>query len=199
MPQLGQGFLQPHIRLGTSKPQRRHFGRGRGAGTFSSLKPKRPGQKRIGEPLDPDRGIWSVPAMNDGRIWQREKLRLDRRHERGRIAAGEIGSADRAVEQHVATEDPAMSDKTHAAWRVARRMANLERQSAETELLTNRQLDIRRRGRIQTHSHPCAKLRQRIIQPAIERMEMDRHPRGLLHRGHADDMVDMGVRQPNRA
>ena len=84
----------------------------------ASPKPIRSRQKRIGEPLDADGGVGAVPAVHHRRVRQREKLGLDARHERRRVAAGQVGPAHRPVEEHIAAEDHALTEKADAARRV---------------------------------------------------------------------------------
>jgi hypothetical protein len=111
VPQLEQGFLQPQVLLGTGKPQRLHVGgavevvvprslpsdricptRGRPAAPpprCPTVSPKRirSGEERVGNPLDPDRGVGAMAAMQDGGIGQREEFGLDGGHENRRISA----------------------------------------------------------------------------------------------------------------
>jgi hypothetical protein len=47
----------------------------------------RSGEKRVGNPLDPDRGVGAMAAMHDGGIGQREELGLDGGHESRGIPA----------------------------------------------------------------------------------------------------------------
>lgn len=55
-----------------------------------------------------------MTAVDDGRVGQREELGLDGRHQDGGIPAGEIGSPDRSIEQHVATKESAPSEEADA-------------------------------------------------------------------------------------
>jgi hypothetical protein len=90
VPQLGQGFLHPHVSPGTGNPQRSQDGGEGGTmerwndGTMEDVsrslvptfprsllfKPIRPGEERIGQPFDADGGIRSVAAVDDGGIRQ---------------------------------------------------------------------------------------------------------------------------------
>ncbi len=75
-------------------------------------KPVRPGQERIGEPLDADGRVRTMPAVNDRRVGQREQLGLDACHEGSRVATGQVGPAYRPVEQHVAAEDHTLTHES---------------------------------------------------------------------------------------
>lgn len=82
MPQLAQGFLPPHARGRTSKPQRLQSlaGGGGEAGTrgrpptLDLLKAVDPGEERVRGPLDADGGVRSMAAVHDGAVGEGQKL-----------------------------------------------------------------------------------------------------------------------------
>ena len=96
-PQLAHGFLQPHGLGRTSAPHRRQVGRGRPLGDGDSA-----GEEGIGAALGADGGLWSMPAVHDGRIGQNEQLPLDAPDQRPEVTAGKVGAPDGALEQHIA-------------------------------------------------------------------------------------------------
>src|SRR5215217_5102904 len=129
VPQLVQGFLHPQTFSGTGNPQRLHISGSGGrrdngtlrAALFSpaahppasgypprcpavSPKPKCPGEKRIGQALDANGAVETMPTVNDGGVGQRKEFGLDGSHESGGVTSGQVGAADRAIKEHVSSE-----------------------------------------------------------------------------------------------
>src|SRR6266516_3881445 len=83
------------------------------------------GEEGVGSALASHGGFRSMPAVHDGRIRERKQLALDALKQRLEVAAGQVGSPDRALEQHVSGERRAVSLEHNAARRVARGVARM--------------------------------------------------------------------------
>src|ERR1700733_12682747 len=106
----------------------------------------RAGEKRIGQPLLADAGARTVAADEADIVAERQQLVLDRPDQRCMIAAGKVGSSDRAVEQHVADMRKAhlLVEEHHAAGRMARTMQDVEAQFADRGLVAFSEPAVRR-------------------------------------------------------
>src|SRR3954464_6782081 len=93
------------------------------------------GEKRVGHPLLPEARAGAVAADEADVIAERQQLVLDRTDQGGMAAAGQVGAADRAVEQDVADmrEAQAPIEKDDAAGRVAGAVQDLEGQLADAD------------------------------------------------------------------
>ena len=81
----------------------------------SLLRPGNSDKKRIREPLHADRGVRTVPAVNERGVGQWQKDPLQGCQQCRRVTAGEIGAADGTVEEHVSTEHGPVAHKADTA------------------------------------------------------------------------------------
>src|SRR6187551_3783882 len=77
--------------------------------------------------------------------------------------------------------------------------SHLEAVIADTEVLSSRELRMGSRRALQLHSYPGPVLRKRVVQRPVRPMQVNRSARGLVHRLHSHDMVDVGVGEPDGA
>ena len=86
-----------------------------------------------------------------------------------------------------------------ASRRVARRLVHAEAQLSHVELLTRRELAVRRRLRLDAKAEHQPLLHDGVVQKAIGGMQVDgQRAERLPHRAHARDVVDVRVGQQNR-
>ncbi len=133
-------------------------------------------------------------------IAQREDLVADRFQKLLVIAAGQIGSADRAVEQHVAEMGKALLpvDIDDMAGRMARAMENLEFMLAEGDLVALLQEAVRRDVAHAADVEHLAFGFDILEQEAIVLMRADHlDAERLPHLVGTAGMIDMAVRQPD--
>src|SRR3954468_17940607 len=104
------------------------------AGTTAS---HRPIDKRIGHALMADAGPRAMTADKTDIVAKRQQFFGDRPDQHFVAGAGQVGTADRAVEQHVADmgEAQVLVEEHHAARRMAGAMENVEGQFADADLL----------------------------------------------------------------
>src|SRR4051812_19481797 len=97
----------------------------------------RPVDERIADPFMPDARAGTMAADETDVVAERRQFFGDRPDQRGVAAAGQVGAADRAVEQYVADMGEAhfLVEEHHAARRMAGAMENVEGQFAYLDLL----------------------------------------------------------------
>ncbi len=134
-------------------------------------------------------------------VAERQQFRLDRRDQRRMAAAGQIGAADRAVEQHVADigEAHVPVEEHHAARRVPRTVKNLEGEVADlygvafVEPAVGR--DVAHAGDAEARAAAFEIVEQRLVGDV---RSLDRHAAELfLQLGRTARVIEMAVRQPD--
>src|SRR5271165_3999466 len=95
-------------------------------------------QKRIGPAFRANGRTRTVAAQEGELVSERQQLCSDRVDQRVVIAIGEIGPANRALEQHVAhqRESRRMIDENNMSRRVAWAVQNIETMRAESDRVT---------------------------------------------------------------
>src|ERR1041385_2800377 len=90
----------------------------------------------VGDPLMPDGRAGAMAADKTDVIAERQQLFGDGTDQGRMAAAGQIGAADRAVEQHVADMGEAhlLVEKHHAARRMTWAVENVKRQLTDADL-----------------------------------------------------------------
>ena len=115
-------------------------------------------------------------------------------------AAGHVGAADRAVEQHVADmgEAHVLVEEHHAARRMAGAMQDVEGQLADRDLVAFVEPAVRREIAHAGHAEARAARHHIVEQELVGDMRaLDRHLQRVAQFGGAADMVDMAMGQPD--
>lgn len=115
----------------------------------------------------------------------------------GRIAAREIYPTHRLTKQDVATEHHPVPDETDAARRVPRGMPHLKLEPPHCEVVVVMKIVVRGGYGLSAQAEPRRLLGNVVVQLPVVGMEIDRRSGGLLDGGHAGDVVDVGVGQPD--
>ena len=139
-----------------------------------------------------------MAAVHDGGIGERKQLALDAPHQRVEIAAREIGTPDRAGEQHVSREHHALAHQAHAPGRVPRGVTDREPELPDLDRVPGGQRPVGGRRRVDRHSEREPLLHGVIVQLAVRRMQVDGRRRFLSHAQDPHHVIQMRVRDPDR-
>ena len=133
-------------------------------------------------------------------ITERPELVADRTDQRGVIAARQVGTADRALKQHIANHRQSRwrMEKHHVAGRVAGAVQNLQRQVTETHCVTVVQPAIGRERRRRAETEHTTLMGQ-LINPELVFLlrPLDWNVQALSELGRTTGMIDMAVCQQN--
>ena len=154
-------------------------------------------QEGVGGALAADGGRGAMAAQHDRLIRKREQLPANARDQGVVVPAGEVGAADRAGEEGITGKDDSSPTRLTLSGGMAGRVAHREPVAGDHDGVPGRQRVMRRRRRRQPEAEPEALLGEGVVEGAIPRVKPDGRPGGGVHLGHADDVVEMGVGEPD--
>lgn len=169
-------------------------------------------QKRIVLALGADRGAMAVAGVNDDIVRENKQLLVDRAHDLRERAAGEVGSADAALEQRVAGDQAALlsvttvvgragalHDQTDAPGRVAGRVQNASGKATPTQRVPffHKIANLNCLGR--RDAEPLRLHIEAAVEAEIGVVDQDRSAGRAMQRSQAADVVDVRVCADDRA
>jgi hypothetical protein len=157
-------------------------------------------QERVGHAFVADVRSRPVAADEADMIAERQQLVLDRADQRRVVATGQVGTADRSIEQHVADqcETHLLVGEHHTARRMAGAMQDVESQFADLGLVTFVEPAIRREIAHVGHAEIRAAFDDMIEHVLVGDMRPDdRHLERVAQFGGPADMVDVTMGQPD--
>ena len=138
-----------------------------------------------------------MTRVHHGIVRQAQQDLVDAPQQLLAVATGQVGPPDRSREQGVAHEGDTVPDEGDTPRTVTRDALHVERQAADGEPVAIGQPMIwRGRGR-RPNAQPGALLRRGVVERAVGGMQVDRHPRLGDDALHSQDMIEMGVGEPD--
>jgi hypothetical protein len=141
-----------------------------------------------------------VPRENDRLIGKREELLTDISEQGLRVAAGKIRPPDGSGEERISYDGNVVPHKRDTSWAVPGHVSHFEGQTTQRELVTFCQLVLGWGRRLEVAvAKPFSLARHAVVQLPIGRMQIDRHARGVDDDANAEDVVEVRMREPDRA